>query len=125
MAFILTEACTKDLLNSFKFLNVEGYMMIDDVRLDVYPNKLNVINAIKNFVDCYNNYIDIIFFGWNVIVIKKKRNRLLTVKFYMNFLANHLLELVFMVAEQILNLIQVILVVVVFPIQLTLDVLHQ
>ena len=67
------EACTKDLLNSFKFLNVEGYMMIDDVRLDVYPNKLNVINAIKNFVDCYNNYIDIIFFGWNVIVIKKKR----------------------------------------------------
>ena len=67
------EACTKDLLNSFKFLNVEGYMMIDDVRLDVYPNKLNVINAIKNFLDCYSNYIDIIFFGWNVIVIKKKR----------------------------------------------------
>ena len=67
------EACSKDLLNSFKFLNVEGYIMIDDVRLDVYPNKLNVINAIKNFVDSYNNYIDIIFFGWNVMIIKKKR----------------------------------------------------
>lgn len=67
------EACSKDLLNSFKFLNVEGYIMIDDVRLDVYPDKLNVINAIKNFVDSYNNYIDIIYFSWNVIIIKKKR----------------------------------------------------
>tara|TARA_Y100000768_G_C23949857_1_gene669558 strand:+ start:541 stop:1278 length:738 start_codon:yes stop_codon:yes gene_type:complete len=68
------DACSKDIINSFDCLNINGYLMIDDVRLNVYPKKLNVINAVMNFTTAYKNYIQVKFFGWNVIIIKKIRN---------------------------------------------------
>tara|TARA_Y100000590_G_C15382724_1_gene886959 strand:- start:14 stop:751 length:738 start_codon:yes stop_codon:yes gene_type:complete len=68
------DACTKDILNSFKTLNLNGYLLIDDLRLDVYPKKLNIINAVNNFLSSYKNYLDVVFFGWNLMIIKKKKD---------------------------------------------------
>jgi len=65
------DACTKDMLNSFRVLNLNGYLLIDDLRLDVYPQNLNIVNAVSNFVKSYSDYIEIIFFGWNLMILKK------------------------------------------------------
>ena len=65
------DACTKDMLNSFRVLNLNGYLLIDDLRLDVYPQNLNIVNAVANFVKSYSGYIEINFFGWNVMILKK------------------------------------------------------
>jgi hypothetical protein len=65
------EACTKDMLNSFQNLNLNGYLLVDDLRCDNYPIKLNIINAVINFINNYNNYIEITFIGWSVIIMKK------------------------------------------------------
>jgi hypothetical protein len=59
------------MLNSFQNLNLNGYLLVDDLRCDNYPIKLNIINAVINFINNYNNYIEITFIGWSVIIMKK------------------------------------------------------
>ncbi len=59
------------MLNSFRVLNLNGYLLIDDLRLDVYPQNLNIVNAVSNFVKSYSDYTEIIFFGWNLMILKK------------------------------------------------------
>ena len=62
------------MLNSFNILNLNGYLLIDDLRLNVYPKNLNIVNAVTNFIKAYSDYVEVVFFGWNLMILKKKKD---------------------------------------------------
>jgi predicted O-methyltransferase YrrM len=61
-----------DLENAYKFLRPKGYLLIDDYLWKFYPiNKKNVINSANEFIQKYNNNLELIYISEQVLLKKK------------------------------------------------------
>ena len=61
-----------DLENAYKFLRPKGYLLIDDYLWKFYPaNKKNVINSTNEFIQKYNNNLEVIYISSQVLLKKK------------------------------------------------------
>jgi len=61
-----------DLENAYKFLRPKGYLLIDDYLWKFYPiNKKNVINSANEFMQKYNNNLELIYISEQVLLKKK------------------------------------------------------
>ena len=60
-----------DLENAYKFLRPKGYLLIDDYLWKFYPaNKKNVINSTNEFIQKYNNNLEVIYISSQVLLKK-------------------------------------------------------
>jgi predicted O-methyltransferase YrrM len=61
-----------DLENAYKILRPKGYLLIDDYLWKFYPaNKKNVINSTNEFIQKYNNNLEVIYISSQVLLKKK------------------------------------------------------
>jgi predicted O-methyltransferase YrrM len=61
-----------DLENAYKFLRPKGHLLIDDYLWKFYPtNKKNVINSANEFIQKYNNNLEVIYISSQVLLKKK------------------------------------------------------
>jgi predicted O-methyltransferase YrrM len=61
-----------DLENAYKFLRPKGYLLIDDYLWKFYPtNKKNVINSANEFMQKYNDNLEVIYISGQVLLKKK------------------------------------------------------
>jgi predicted O-methyltransferase YrrM len=59
-----------DLENAYKFLKPKGYILIDDYLWKFYPINKNVINSANNFIQKYNQNLEVIYVSAQVLLKK-------------------------------------------------------